>query len=324
MRNLFAACLRVKGVLKLLVLLFILTDSFAQNDLPVPRNIQELYAKGTRTKDGKPGPAYWQNFADYNIKVDFNPATLLVKGSETINYINNSPDTLNEIILKLYPNLYQKGAQRLQKIAAEDVGEGLKIDGVSVANSSILTYSINGTDMVLTIPSLLPKNRISLSISFHYTLNKGSNIRTGQVEPNTAFIAYFFPRVAVYDDIDGWNRNQYLATQEFYNDFCNFKVAVTVPTNFIVWATGDLKNCSDVFTDKYCRLIRTAETTDAMTTIIDTADIANGGITNGATNNTWQFEANNVTDFVFATSDHYIWQSSSLVVDSATQKKNKG
>jgi len=308
-----------------LVVLFLSISilGLAQVELPVPRNIQPLYQAGTRTKDGKPGKNYWQNSADYNINVIFDPSSLLINGNETISYINNSPDTLTSVLFKLYPNLYAKGAERESSIEPDDAGEGVKIDNVSVTNSQVLTYSINGTNMTVSIPPLLPKQSIVFKVGYHYTLNRGSNIRTGQVEENVAFIAYFFPRIAVYDDIDGWNRNQYLGSQEFYNDFCNFKASITVPKDFVVWATGDLKNCNEVFTNKYCSLIQQAERSDAITTIIDSSDLSAGDITTDNIANTWKFEANNVTDFVFATSNHYLWKSSSLVVDPAAGRRTR-
>jgi len=297
--------------------------SHGQEALPVPVNIQTLYQQQTRSQDGKPGNKYWQNAADYTIAVNFNPADLLLKGSEKIVYTNNSPDTLLSIVFKLYPDLYKKGSERLSKIEPADVGEGMLIDRISVKNSSVLTYSVNGTDMTVTIPPLLPKDSIVFTVGFHYTLNKGSHIRTGQIEENAAFAAYFFPRIAVYDDIDGWNKNQYLGTQEFYNDFCNFKVSVAVPKNFVVWATGDLTNSSEVFTEKYCKLIKQAETTDSIITIIDSADLLTENITADKAFNTWQFSANNVTDFVFATSNHYLWKSASLAVDPSTGRRTR-
>jgi hypothetical protein len=198
-------CVRLVALLMILDL-----QSIGQETLPVPRNIQSLYKEGTRSPNGKPGPNYWQNTADYTIRVNFNPVTLLVNGSASITYTNNSPDTLFEIVFKIYPNLYQKGSQRLSKVSPEDVNEGMQIDKFSITNSPVLTYSFNGTNMTVTIPPLLPKQKIVLDIAYHYTLNKGSHNRTGQVEPNSAFVAYFFPRIAVYDDIDGWNKNQYL------------------------------------------------------------------------------------------------------------------
>jgi hypothetical protein len=299
------------------------TYSFAQQTLPVPVNIQSLYGKGTRSLDGKPGAKYWQNTASYDILVNFDPATLLLKGAEKVVYINNSPDTLNTIVFKLYPNLYKKGSERATNIEPEDIGEGMTIDGINVANSPVLTYSVSGTNMTVIIPPLMPKDSIAFNIGFHYTLNKGSHIRTGQVEENANFVAYFFPRIAVYDDIDGWNKNQYVGTQEFYNDFCNFRASVTVPKNFVVWATGDLTNCSEVFTGRYCRLIQQAEKSDTVTNIIDSTDLATENITADNPTNTWRFTATNVTDFVFATSNHYLWKSSSLVVDAATGRRTR-
>jgi hypothetical protein len=306
------------------LVLLLITSLFAPaQDLPLPRNIQEAYQKETRSREGKPGRNYWQNTADYDIGVVFNPGSLLVKGAETISYTNNSPDTLFDIVFKLYPNIFKKGAERQVEIPSEDISEGVTIDGISVTNSPVLTYSIEGTNLKVAIPPLLPKQKIVFNVKYHYSLNKGPGMRTGQVEENAAFVAYFFPRIAVYDDIDGWNRNQYVGTQEFYNDFCNFRVTVTVPRNFIVWATGDLKNCDETFSPKYCKLIHQAETTDSIITIIDTTDLSAGNITAANAFNTWEFEAENVTDFVFATSDHYIWKSSSLVVDEGTGRRTR-
>jgi hypothetical protein len=102
----------------LLVVLFLKLNflSFGQQSLPLPVNIQTLYKKGTRSQDGKPGINYWQNSANYDIHVDFNPSTLLLNGAEKITYTNNSPDTLYTIVFKLYPNLYKKGSERLARV----------------------------------------------------------------------------------------------------------------------------------------------------------------------------------------------------------------
>src|SRR5215217_4286161 len=133
-------------VLLSVVLLIVSSHSVAQKALPLPRNISKLYESGTRTVDGKPGKNYWQNTADYNIRANFNPSTLLLQGAETITYTNNSPDTLFEIVFKLYPNIFKKGAQRATEIPAEDVSEGMAIDGISVTSSPVITYSLDGTN----------------------------------------------------------------------------------------------------------------------------------------------------------------------------------
>ena len=297
----------------------------AQVTLPLTAEAQDAFKNGTRTISGNPGKNYWQNTADYVIKVDFNPESRLVKGTVEIVYTNNSPDTLRQIAFKLYPNLYKSGSIRQMPIRPEDVTNGVAIDTITINDAAFNTrrLRISGTNMTVPVTPLYPKQNIRFSIGFSYTLNKTSHIRTGEIEPGADFIAYFFPRIAVYDDIDGWNMNPYTGTQEFYNDFCNFKASVTVPRNFIVWATGDLLNCDEVFNDKYCDLIKQAEQSDETVTIIDTTDLQQGNITRNNAFNTWQFSADNVTDFVFAVSDHYIWKSSSLVVDSATKRRSR-
>ena len=298
----------------------------AQKLLPTPRNIQATYDKATRSVDGRPGKNYWQNTADYDLNIHFDPATRLLTGIADINYTNNSPDTLKGIWFKLYPNLYKKGSPRQFIISAEDVGDGVIIDKLTIngQQTDVAKIKINATVMTVNIQPLLKNKNIRLVISYHYILNKGSDNRTGEIEPNADFVAYFFPHIAVYDDIAGWDKNAMNGTQEFYNDFCHFNAIITVPKNFVVWATGDLKNCSEVFTPAYCRRIIEAEQNDAVTTIIDSTDLKTGNITMpGKPENSWHFEANNVTDFVFALSDHYIWKSSSLIVDSKTQRRTR-
>jgi hypothetical protein len=312
----------MKSVL-LIFLSFLYFTSFEQM-LPVPRNLQKAYLNQTRSPDGRPGKKYWQNKADYKILVSFDPVSRLLSGNVNILYTNSSPDTLRQVVFKLYPNYYKKGSPRNSRIAAEDISDGISID--TMFTNNILTdkskIQVDGTNMVVGRLNILPGQNIQFRISYHYLLNKGSHNRTGEVEPNAAFIAYFFPRVAVYDDVDGWNRQPYLGTQEFYNDFCNFDVAITVPANFLVWATGNLQNCSDVLSSEVCSRLEQAEKNDGVTTIIDSTDVRSK-ITKQNSFNSWHFSALNVPDFVFATSDHYLWKSTSLIVDPATKRRTR-
>jgi hypothetical protein len=314
-------------LLALLVIAFCGTAKavYAQYRLPVPANHKKAYSKGMRTADGRPGKNYWQNAGAYDIDINFNPSTRLIKGTETIVYTNNSPDTLGKIVFRLYPNLYKKGAQRLMSIDQADLTDGMKVEKI-ILNNEILgeeRLRVDGTVMTVRNTQVLPGQSVTFTITFNYQLNKGSHIRTGEVTDGAYFIAYFFPRIAVYDDTDGWNTLPYLGTQEFYNDFCNFKLAVTVPVNYMVWATGDLKNCSEVFTEKYCSRIKAAETGDGIVNVIDTNDLKAGNITTPNASNTWRYQADNVTDMAIGISNHYIWQSSSLVVDKKTGRRTR-
>jgi hypothetical protein len=310
----------------LFFILLINTLVKAQTTLPIAKNLQATYYKGTRSPDGQPGKSYWQNYAQYDIEAQFEPVRRVLKGTVTVEYTNNSPDSLKEILFKLYPNLYKKGSPRDRKIEDEDATEGVFIQALLLDGDAqnVAQLKINSTNMSVPLTKkLAPKQKIRVNIAYSYILNKGSHNRTGEVEDGAYFVAYFFPRIAVYDDIDGWNRKPYLGSQEFYNDFCDFKAQITVPKDYVVWATGDLMNCSEVLAPKYCERLATAEKSDNITTIIDTNDIKAGEITQTSATNTWRFSAKNVVDFVFATSNHYVWQSTSLVVDKTTGRRTR-
>ncbi|MCB0522321.1 MAG: M1 family metallopeptidase [Lewinellaceae bacterium] len=297
----------------------------AQTTLPIPRNIRSTFEKGTRSLTGQPGEKYWQNFATYDLHINFTPKTRLISGTADIVYTNNSPDTLREIHFKLYPNLYKKGSPRLSLFHSEDTGDGMSIEKITL-NGQVQDAGaarVQGTEMDVRIQPLLPGSQVRFSIDFSYVLNKGSHQRTGEIEDGAYFIAYFFPRIAVYDDVDGWNTNPYLGSQEFYNDFCNFKADITVPDGYVVWATGDLKNCAEVLNPTCCQRLAAAETKDGFINIIDSMDLKKGGITANHPTNTFRFEAEGVTDFVFAMSNHYMWQSTSLVVDKTTGRRTR-
>ena len=300
-------------------------SAFAQQGLPVPSAIKQAYAKGTRNVNGKPGLKYWQNTADYDLKVDFNPSTRLLKGAVEVVYKNQSPDTLKEIWFKLYPNLYKKGTPRTSKINERDQNEGVQIGSFSVDGKAISATALitEGTNMHTAIAPLAPGKSAKIKIAYQYELNKGSHTRTGQVDEGSHFVAYFFPRIAVYDDVDGWNKYPYLGDAEFYNDFCNFKASITVPKGYVLWATGDLRNAKTVLNKKIADRLALAEQVDSVVNVINEADLQNKDITNDEAFNTWEFKADNVTDFVFAGSDHYLWKSSSVVVDPKTNRRTR-
>lgn len=310
--------------IKILILLLVFALT-ADAQLPVEQIFKQAYQKGTRDVSGMPGKNYWQNTADYNLKVNFNPLTRLVSGTVEVEYFNNSPDNLTEIWFKLYPNLYKKGVARKSKINERDLGDGVTITSFLVNNKpkTISSLVIEGTNMHTDIPKLATGKTLKLKINYQYILNKGSHIRTGQVDDGAHFIAYFFPRIAVYDDIDGWNKIPYSGDEEFYNDFCNFKVDITVPKDYAVWATGDLTNSTAVFERNISKKLQLAEKSDKTIDVIDSIDLAQGKVTQQKPFNTFKFTAKNVVDFAFATSNHYIWKSNSLIVDPKTGRRTR-
>jgi len=298
---------------------------YAQTRLPIATNLKKAYENHTRSLTGAPGKAYWQNGAGYRIQIAFAPETRLLSGTVSIDYQNNSPDTLKQVVFKLYPNLYQQQAMRNSPVAAGDLTTGVDIQSFSLNNKTIDAKKlvIRGTNMYIKGVAVLPGTKTHFDIKYNYTLNKGSFIRTGQVDSGAYMIAYFFPRIAVYDDLDGWNEYPYLGKEEFYNDFCNFKVDITIPGNYQCWATGDLVNTDSVYQPKFAKRIAQASTGDSIINIVTANDIAEGKITNATKTNTWRFSAHNVTDFAFAISNHYVWQASSVLVDPKTGRRTR-
>jgi len=310
------------------VVFIFFTNSLIAQQLFTNTNIQNAYKKQTRDPSGKPGKNYWQNRGDYQIDVNFDPATQLLQGSEIINYENNSPDTLKQIVIRLYPDLYKKGVKRLMDIAEKDLGDGVQIESFRIGDENITSFSDSekayrsGT-LLYIIPAqeVMPHSETKFEISWHYKVNTGSPVRTGMVDSTSYFIAYFFPRIAVYDDVDGWDTWSYNGVQEFYNDFGNFDVSVSVPKGFVVWATGDRKNAADNFDKNILDKINKVSVSTDIIHVIDSTDYSKKDVFKKDPSSTWEFSATNVTDFAFALSDHYLWDASSVLVDSSTGRR---
>ena len=308
---------------KILFPIFIFCSVYVQAQLPMEPVFQKTYQKQTRDISGKPGKNYWQNASNYNLKINFNPISRVLKGKVEVTYTNNSPDTLKQIWFKLYANLYKKGTPRKSKIAEADLGTGVEIEKITTGLTQINDFNIDGTNMTVNVPAVLPGKTIHFSITYNYTLNKGSHIRTGQVDEGSHFVAYFFPRIAVYDDVDGWNKYPYTGEEEFYNDFDHFHAEIMVPANYTIWATGDLLNPNEVFQKGVVERMNAASLNDAVVDVITEKDLQDKKVTQPKPYNTFKFEAKNVTDFVFALTDHYIWKSTSVVVDSVTKRRTR-
>ncbi len=181
-----------------------------------------------------------------------------------------------------------------------------------------------GTGKQVMSMQVMPSATVEFDIHYHYTLNKGSHIHTGEIKPGADLIAYFFPRIAVYDDIDRWNNQPYLCLQDFYNDFCHFEVNITVPKHVVVWCTGNLLNGQEVLTDSIWHRLQSAAHSDELVIIIHQHDISQHNIMKDTPQLHWKFVAgNDVSDVASATSDHYIWQSTILVVDSSSGSRTR-
>jgi hypothetical protein len=317
---------------------------FAQNHLYIYREYQHTYKNGTRSKSGKPGSNYWQNQADYVIQAKVGPSNQHLMGTEKITYYNNSPHSLHKIVMKLQQNIFKKGEQRDYSFNPADITNGeeilqLKVRGQRIpsfnsadysANNSIRpggkkgnkssvhsSYKISGTVMTIKLNQpLLPDHKMIINVRWSFHIPQKTHMRMGKRDKNTYFMGDWFPKVAVYDDITGWDETQYTGRQEFFNNYGNYDVSVTVPSSYGVWATGKLQNPNEVYTASFAKKVEKAFKSDSITHLISANDYKNSSRLFNQTSktNTWKFNANNVSEFAFAYSDHYLWDAVGLDV----------
>jgi len=294
----------------------------AQN-LYIPRDIKKAYEKGTRAADGKPGKNYWQNTSRYNISITVLPPNRNVQGTEQITYFNNSPDTLKQLNMKLILNIHRPGATRYASTTPDYLTQGIQVDSIFVngAKKEWDNAKALGTNQFVALDQpLMPHDSVKLNITWHYELSLKSE-REGMIDPTTFYIGYFYPRVSVYDDYNGWDRLEFNDRQEFYNDFNDYTLKVTVPKNFIVWATGTLQNPNQVLQPEYAKRLQKSMTSDAVMHIATADDLAKKNITAQNDLNTWIWTANDISDLAVGVSDHYDWDAGSVVVDDATHRR---
>jgi hypothetical protein len=305
---------------------FLSSSLYSQNvTLRIPTNFQDSYKKGIRSYDGKPGANYWQNKSDYKIKARLEPKTRILSGEETVTYFNNSPDTLKQIVLRLYPDIYKKGNARDFSIDPLDITNGTQIIKLSVEGNDLKvskgenSFDINGTNLFIPLKKhLAPNEKIELSVEWSFIIPNKSNVRMGTYDSTSFFVAYWYPQVAVYDDIDGWDVLDYTGQTEMYNDFNNYEVEISMPKGFLLWSTGVLQNPEEVFSERVLEKYNTARKSEKIINIVDSINLESANTTSKNETLLYKLKAEQVPDFVFATSDHYLWDASTIIVE----KKN--
>ena len=319
------------------------TSKFRQlgQELPTPN----VY----RTASGAPGHEYYQQRADYDMSITLDDDTQRIYGEQTITYTNNSPDELRYLWVQLDQNMRaqnsttqqiktggifnQRGAtaqtafNQLKNNQFYDFDGGFKLAYVKTASGANLPYIVNNTMMRVDLPSPLRQGqKFSFKIKWWFNINDRMDIggRSGyeyfEGEDNYLYtIAQFFPRMAVYNDVEGWQNKQFLGQGEFTLPFGDYKVAITVPSDHIVASTGELTNASRILSSKQRARLSKAEKSFNDPVIIVTQEEAEIAEKNKATSTkTWVFEAENVRDFAFATSRKFIWDAQAVDVGGKT------
>lgn len=291
-------------------------------DRPIPNSIsfeipyayKRSVRQGTRTPMGTPGDDYWQQRVDYDMDVELFPDEKRVEGQSTITYHNNSPDSLNAIVLELAQNVHKEGVPRKEMV---EVTGGINIENIKVADRELSEitmrgqrgYYVDGTRMFVTLPSTLrPNNSEKIEIEWSFKVpQKGAGGRMGYSDDNLFFIAYWYPQISVYDDVFGWFTDRFTNNAEFYHEFGNYSVDITAPEQWLVTSTGDLGNTDEVLQPSIADRYRKARQSDEVVSIVDSTDF--GDITTSSNNGklTWSFTAEEVKDFAFSVSKESVW-----------------
>ncbi|MFI5257025.1 MAG: M1 family metallopeptidase [Gemmatimonadales bacterium] len=308
---------------------------------PVPGPVYEIpefsraVQRGTRTRTGRPGASNWVQHARYAIEATLDVATNRVSGRERVVYLNHSPDTLRRLAVHLRQNAFAAGNPRnqpapitggvtLARVVADGKPLAARSNGVtalpitSVANApppSTTGYTVDGT--VLWIPlatPLLPHDSATLEIDWSYEPPPSpSDGRQGR-EDHLYFMGYWYPQVAVYDDVNSWVADPYLLEAEFYMDPADYDVRVTVPHGWVVGATGTLSNAAEVLTPGARARLAEARHTGHVVHIVEPGTPPSESFAGSGAMATWHFTAANVRDFSWGTSDRYRWDATRAMV----------
>ncbi|WP_248282260.1 M1 family metallopeptidase [Mucilaginibacter robiniae] len=284
--------------------------------LSMPPEVAAAYQKGTRSMNGQPGKNYWQNTGRYDIAVSMTPPNNRIDGVEHITYFNNSPDALRSLNMKLIVNVHRAGRN-------SNPESGIQVDDFQV-NGTKATWDNNAATTTnykvnLSKP-LQPRDSVKLDITWHYALSRTEG-RDGVIDSTTFYLAYFYPRVSVYDDYKGWDTQPHTGGLEFYNDFNDYNLKVTVPKNYIVWATGTLQNPSQVLQPEAVQKLQASFTSDSTIHIATAQDLTHKNITAQNETNTWVWTAHHISDMTVGVSDHYDWDAASVLVDDKTNRR---
>lgn len=290
-----------------------------------------------RSASGAPGHNYFQQQADYQISLTIDDANQKLMGVETITYTNNSPDALSYLWMQLDQNIYDahsdtksievekmedfKSIGDIQKKYFEYDG-GFKIESIVNTSGQKMKYFINKTMMRIDLAKpLAPNSSVSFQVKWWYTINDRMQVggRSGyeyfEKDQNYLYtIAQFFPRMCVYSDITGWQNKQFLGRGEFTLPFGNYDVSITVPSDHVVAATGELQNANDVLNPIQRKRMEEAKKSDTPVLIITQSEAEEAEKNKKTETKTWHFKATNVRDFAFASSRKFIWDGQNVKV----------
>lgn len=289
--------------------------------LVTPPYFRAALENGTRSPDGRPGPNYWQVYSEYDLNARLDPASGLLSGTGTIQFHNRSPMAVPVLQLFLHQNLHKEGVIRNRAV---EVTGGVRLERVRVEGEDLLPargfqepgYLERGGILYIRTPEpVAPGATVEMEVSWSFLVPQNGAGRMGHSDREMYFLAYWFPKVAVLDDLRGWDAEPYQGA-EFYEGYGDYRVSLTVPNGWTVMATGELLNPRDVYSPRTVAKMEAAAVADTIVEIATREDVESGRVTRlsetGAL--TYRFQAANVRDFTWTASNKQIWKGTSALV----------
>jgi hypothetical protein len=286
--------------------------------LPLPA------ASRVRSSGGAPGPDYWQQEASYTIRAMLDTGSNLLTGTETIHYVNRSPDALGFVWVQIEQNIFAKNSVTYQLnqpplhfaggAVFDFTGKGF-IGGITIdrfaAGGTALARTESGTMMRVDLPApLAPGAAIDFDVAWHFPVPPYGGGRMGRIGNRLYEVGQWYPRLVVYDDVNGWNPLPYIGAGEFYLEYGDYDVTLTLPAGYIVAATGTVQNPADVWSPAIRQRLEQAKTATDRVQVVTQAEASANGSRPTAGTKPWHLTAKNVRDFAWAASPDFRWDAS--------------
>ena len=308
-----------------------------RRDIPLSNSIRAAHAAGTRDSTGRPGAKYWQAQVDYTISARLDVPAMRITGREAVVIHNNSDSAMRTIQLRLDQNIYAANVPRAEQVP--EITDGMRVTRMTVNGESVdlnpppqrrgqfgaapqaANLAASGmmlTSARITLPTpIAPHSKATLEADWNFkapTADNGRGLRMGAWGDSLVQVAQWYPRVAVFDDLRGWDTDPYLGPSEFYNNFGRFDVTIDAPAGWLVAASGVLQNPADVLTPTARERLSHALESDSVRPIVTAAERGPGKSTVEGTRLSWHFVADFVNDFAWSSSDRFVWDATRATI----------
>jgi hypothetical protein len=289
-----------------------------------PDGYESAVALRTRTNSGEPGPAYWQQWADYRLTARLDTEARRLDGTAEIVYRNHSPDVLAELHLDLHQNFHAPGVVRVEP--AEVTG-GVELRRVAVADQELSSaatsgprYRVAGTRLVVVPPApVRPNTSVTLALEWSLPIPRaGAGGRMGWHGEDLFFLAYWYPQMTVYDDVVGWHPDPFVGLTEFHSHFASYDITIDVPAQWVVQSTGRPLNRDALLAPAVLERLRLAEASDTVVAVLRPADFGRATRASPDGRLQWRFQADSVRDAAFSATRASRWDAARTAVGDRT------